>query len=87
MYVWVPEKHYELAITYFQHLVGTVRIFLLSTYSIHGSAVATSTSIPRPAAAAEGRDRPKAAIDGGRRPASGRVEPAEHEVVGLRRFS
>ena len=48
---------------------------------IHGSAVATSISIPRSAAAAEGRDprstaaegsdRPKAAINGGRRPASG----------------
>ena len=47
----------------------------------HGSAVATSISIPRSAAAAEGRDprstaaegsdRPKAAINGGRRPASG----------------
>ena len=64
--------------------------------SIHGSAVATSISIPRSAAAAEGRDprstaaegsdRPKAAIDGGRRPASGRVEPAEHELVQRRQF-
>ena len=63
---------------------------------IHGSAVATPISIPRSAAAAEGRDprptaaegsdRPKAAIDGGRRPASGRVEPAEHESVQRRQF-
>ena len=53
-------------------------------------------SIPRSAAAAEGRDprstategsdRPKAAIDGGRRPVSGRVEPAEHKPVQRRQF-
>ena len=63
---------------------------------ILGSAVATSISIPRSASAAEGRDprstaaedsdRPKAAIDGGRRPASGCVEPAEHEPVQRRQF-
>ena len=67
-----------------------------SIHSIHGSAVATSISIPRSAAAAEGRDprstaaegsdRSKAAIDGGRRPASGRVEPAEHEPVQRRQL-
>ena len=45
----------------------------------------------RPKAAIHGRRRPKAAIGqrpryGGRRPASGRVEPAEHELVQRRQF-
>ena len=45
----------------------------------------------RPKAAIRGRRRPKAAIGqrpryGGRRPASGRVEPAEHELVQRRQF-
>ena len=67
-------------------------VFINQPHSwVHGPAVATSISIPRSAAAAEGRDpqstategsdRPKAAIDGGRRSASGLVEPAEHEPV------
>ena len=45
----------------------------------------------RPKAAIRGRRRPKAAIGqrpryGGRRPASGRVEPAEYELVQRRQF-
>ena len=45
----------------------------------------------RPKAAIRGRRRPKAAIGqrpryGGRRPASGRVEPAEHELLQRRQF-
>ena len=47
-----------------------------STSTIPRSAAAAEGRDPRPTAA-EGSDRPKAAIDGGRRPASGRVEPAE----------
>ena len=77
---FIDDKREERTSTHL--LVQRVRIFFQQLRSwIHGSAVATSISIPRSAAAAEGRDprstaaegsdRPKAAINGGRRPASG----------------
>ena len=57
----------------------------IASISIPRSAAAAEGRRPR-STAAEGRDRPKAAIEGGRRPASGRVEPAEHEPVQRRQF-
>ena len=56
----------------------------ITPISIPRSAAAVEGRDPR-STAAEGRDRPKAAIDGVRRPASGHVEPAEYEPVQKRR--